>query len=198
MRLIRPEHAPVADAIALIELDGLARGVRLVDDLLKAASVRVLASVVYSGPRCAILFDGEVEALERAYAAGLSVAQGVAVDSVFLPFAHRELVAGLAAIRGSAEADSAILLVETETLSATIRSIDAGLKAVPVALTDFRFGRGIAGRGVFALRGALADLEAAQESVALAAGGGLRETQLIARPDPAGFWAAPFSGEGRL
>ena len=38
--------------------------------------------------------------------------------------------------------DAAILLVETETLSSTFRSVDAALKAVPVALSSWRLGRG--------------------------------------------------------
>ena len=93
------------------------------------------------------------------------------------------------------DVDDAILLVETETVAATFRSVDVALKAVPVALTNWKLGRGIAGRGVFALRGEHANLEAAEEVVVEAAGGGLLECQLIPRPDPLGRWSQPF-GQG--
>jgi microcompartment protein CcmL/EutN len=95
----------------------------------------------------------------------------------------------------AAHTDDAILMVETETLVSTFRSVDAALKAVPVDLTSWRLGRGMAGRGVFALRGEHANLEAAEEAVVEAAGVGLRECQLIPRPDPLGFWSEPF-GQG--
>ena len=91
--------------------------------------------------------------------------------------------------------DDAILLVESETIAATLRGIDAALKAVPVVLSTWRLGRGIAGRGLFALRGEHANLEAAESVLLEAAGAGLRETQLIPRPDPLGLWSRPFGGD---
>ena len=95
MRLIHPQTLNVADALALIEVDGLVRGARLVDDLLKAAHVRILASEVYSGPRHLVLFDGEIEALSRSFEAGCAVGSDRLVDTVILPQAHPQLVAAL-------------------------------------------------------------------------------------------------------
>ena len=193
MRLIHPQTLNVADALALIEVDGLVRGARLVDDLLKAAHVRILASEVYSGPRHLVLFDGEIEALSRSFEAGCAVGSDRLVDTVILPQAHPQLVAALGGVFASSEAaDDAILMVETETVAATIRAVDAALKAVPVRLSAWRLGRGLAGRGLFALRGAHADLEAAEACVVDAALAGLAETQLIPRPDPLGLWERPF------
>ena len=193
MRLIQTHHAPITDAIALVELDGLVRGARLVDDLLKASHVRILASEVYSGPRHLVLFDGEVEALSRAYDAGLAAGAERVIDGLLLPRAHRRLVDALAGSLEDAHADDdAILLVETETVSATIRAVDAALTAVHVRLTSWRLGRGLAGRALFALRGEHANLEAAEAGGVQAAGSGLCETQLIPRPDPLGLWSRPF------
>ena len=196
MRWIADRFYPLADALAAIELDGLVRGARLVDDLLKSAQVRVVSSEVYSGPRQMIILDGEVEALNRAYEVALVVGGDRVVDAMLLPHAHSGLVAALGgSMMKAAHTDDAILMVETETLVSTFRSVDAALKAVPVDLTSWRLGRGMAGRGVFALRGEHANLEAAEEAVVEAAGVGLRECQLIPRPDPLGFWSEPF-GQG--
>ena len=196
MRLIASNAPPIAEALAVIELDGLARGARLVDDLLKAAQVRVLASEVYSGPRHIIVFDGEIEALNRAYEVGLAAGETSVIDAMLLPQAHAGLVKALAgSFDRPVHGDDAILLVETETIAATLRGIDAALKAVPVVLSTWRLGRGIAGRGLFALRGEHANLEAAESVLLEAAGAGLRETQLIPRPDPLGLWSRPFGGD---
>ena len=196
MSWLDDRYYPLADALAAVELDGLARGARIVDDILKAAQVRVIMSEVYSGPRHMVLFDGEIEALSRAFDVALVVGGDRMVDAMLLPHAHPSLKA---ALRGRMmtqfDTDDAILLVETETLAATFRSVDVALKAVPLGLTNWRLGRGIAGRGVFALRGEHANLEAAEEVIVEAAGGGLLECQLIPRPDPLGLWAQPF-GQG--
>ena len=193
MSWLDDRYYPLADALAAVELDGLARGARLVDDILKAAQVRVIMSEVYSGPRHMVLIDGEIEALSRAFDVALLVGGDRMVDAMILPQAHPLLKA---ALRGQMMTEfgreDAILLVETETLASTFRSVDVALKAVPVGLTNWRLGRGIAGRGVFALRGEHANLEAAEEVIVEAAGGGLLECQLIPRPDPLGLWAQPF------
>ncbi len=196
MSWLDDRYYPLADAVAAVELDGLARGARLVDDVLKAAPVRILCSEVYSGPRHLVLIDGEVEALSRAYDVALIVGGDRMVDAMILPHAHLALKAALRGqMMSQFAADDAILLVETATLASTFRSVDAAIKAVPVALANWRLGRGIAGRGVFALRGEHANLEAAQEVIDESAGGGLLDCQLIPRPDPLGVWAQPF-GQG--
>ena len=196
MSWLDDRYYPLADAFAAVELDGLVRGARLVDDILKAAQVRVLSSEMYSGPRHLILIDGEIEALSRAFDMALAVGGDRVIDAMILPHAHASMKS---ALRGrmmtDIDVDDAILLVETETVAATFRSVDVALKTVPVALTNWKLGRGIAGRGVFALRGEHANLEAAEEVVVEAAGGGLLECQLIPRPDPLGLWSQPF-GQG--
>ena len=195
-RWIADRFYPLADALAAIELDGLVRGARLVDDLLKSAQVRVVSSEVYSGPRQMVVLDGEVEALNRAFEVALAVGGERVIDAMLLAHAHPGLLAALGGqMMKSPGHDDAILMVETETLASTFRAVDASLKAVPVFLTSWRLGRGMAGRGVFALRGEHANLEAAEEVVVEAAGAGLRECQLIPRPDPLGFWSDPF-GQG--
>ena len=197
MRLISAAHAPITDGIAMIELDGLVRGARIVDDLLKAASVRIIASEVYSGPRHAVLFDGPLEDLGLAYDAGLAAGGDRVVDSVLLPAAQPSLVRALA---GSFEApeqdDAAILLVEFETIASTLRAVDAALKVAPLNLSAWRLGQGIAGRALFALRGEHANLEAARDEIEVVAGAALMEQQLIPRPDPLGLWARPFGRGG--
>ena len=72
-------YYPLADAFAAVELNGLVRGARLVDDILKAAQVRVLASEMYSGPRHLILIDGEIEALSRAFDMALAVGEDLSL-----------------------------------------------------------------------------------------------------------------------
>ena len=95
MSWLDDRYYPLADAVAAVELDGLARGARLVDDVLKAAPVRILCSEVYSGPRHMVLIDGEVEALSSAYDVALIVGGDRMVDSMILPHSHLALKAAL-------------------------------------------------------------------------------------------------------
>jgi microcompartment protein CcmL/EutN len=182
----------ICDALAAVEFNGLVRGARVADAVLKAADVRVLASVSSSGPRHLLLFDGSVESVRLAFEQALVEGEGRVLDAVFLPFAHRSLVAGLAEVPLSAPRLDALLLVETATLSAALRALDAALKAVPIDLFAWRKGPGLAGRNLFALGGTQADLQAAEEVIDVHAGGGLLDQHLIANPDPSGPWAQPF------
>jgi len=187
--------ADIRDALALVEFSGLVRGARIADAVMKAADVRLLASVSSSGPRHLLLFDGEVEAVRLAYETALVDGEGRVLDAVFLPFAHRGLVAGLAEAPLQAPRLDAVLLVETATLSAAARALDAALKALPIDLLAWRKGPGLAGRSVFALAGTHADLEAAEEVIDRHAGGGLLDQHLLAHPDPDGPWTQPFGSE---
>lgn len=186
----------VADSMAGLELDSLARAARVIDSLLKAASVRLLCAQVFSGGRMLVLFDGDVESVDRSLKAGLSCGGQRVVDQLLIENLHRDLVMGL---DGDLEAvDSgrdALLFLETASICAQIRGLDSALKSVPCQLAGLRLGRGIAGQAIALLTGGQADLEAARQAFEEAAGAGLIESQLIPRPDEGPDWGAMFRPE---
>ena len=192
MRLIEPTDASSVEALGCVELSSLARGGRLADDLLKAADVQLHSSRCFSGARHLVLFSGGVEAVSLAMDAALAVGADRVIDHALISGCHPRLGPALAGERDQLPRAYALLFVETDTLSASLRSLDQAFKTVPLSLIGLRLGRGVAGRGVYLLAGEHADLEAAQEVTSVSAAGALVDTELIPRPFEPGPWLGLF------
>lgn len=171
------------EAIGLIELSSIARGLLACDAVVKMAYVELIESRPFSSGKYMILFSGDVASVESSAAKGIAVAAETLVDSLFIPFAHRDL---FPAIRGSAsrEVSGALGAIETSSVAATIVAADAAAKAAEVRLVEARLGQGIGGKGYFTLTGELAAVEAAilAGSAAIDRGGQLVQSIVIPSP----------------
>lgn len=157
-----PAHEPY-EAIALVEIESIARGWVALDALAKRAEVQVRAARPVTPGKLIILFGGDVAATGEALEAAREVAGSLLLDELWLPYAHRDLlpaVDGALAI-GPGEA---LGIVEMSTVASTLLAADAALKATEVAVVKMHLALGIGGKGYFNLAGELADVEAALEA----------------------------------
>jgi microcompartment protein CcmL/EutN len=175
-----------APALALLEVASLARGVTAADAVAKRAMVTLLSCGPVSPGKYLILFAGGVAEVDESLRAGISIAGDSLLDSLFLPFAHEQL---LPAIRAGAaglargDAGEAAGLVELVSVAAALRSADAACKAAAVRLQMLQLARGIGGKAWFILRGRLESVEASVMAATAAAGEGLLVgAEIIARP----------------
>lgn len=176
-------------ALVALEVASIARGLSVVDALVKRAEVRVLAADPVTPGKYLIVFAGGEEEAQESLAAALEVAAGDAIDSFLLPHAHRGLVAGLRDLRVP-PITGALGTLELRTVSQTLLAADAALKAAQVALVALRLAKGIGGRGYVTFTGALDAVEAALEAGERAAHPDARfARELIARPHPDLDWA---------
>lgn len=184
-------HRADSPAIALIELDSIARALRTGDAMVKRASVNVAyAGPVSPGKYLVLITGGEAE-VEESWRTGREDGGDAVVDHLFLPGVHVDVVQ---AIHGRTlaldpEQDS-LGVIETSTISAVIVACDAACKMAEVRVLEMRLGKGIGGKGVFTLAGTQWDLEAALEAAcaSIEERRALLGSELIARPD------ALFSG----
>ncbi len=176
----------VGPALAIVELSSIARGYFVLDAMDKRAAVRVLhADPITPGRFFIALTGGEAE-LEEAVDAGVEAAGDSRIDHTFLAYAHPSLLAAVAEGARRRPPDGSVGVLELNALAATVRAADAALKCAEVTLVDLHLARGIGGRGVVVLTGDLADVEAALEAGAEAAGAGrLIGRELIANPEGA-------------
>ncbi len=155
--------APVMEAVALVEIEAIARGYVVLDALAKRAEVNVAwARAVTPGKFC-ILFGGDVAATEEALDAAREAAGSLLIDELWLPYAHPGLLRAVAGKAG-AEPGEAIGIVETATVASCVRAADAALKATEVGVLKMHLALGIGGKGYFNLAGVLADVDAALEA----------------------------------
>ena len=100
----------MADALALVEIDSVARGLSALDALVKKAPVEVLEANLIEPGRFLILFAGGVAEVDESLREALARCEDAVVDQLFLPMAHPAIVAGLRgrmvpSARGHAAAD---------------------------------------------------------------------------------------------
>jgi len=154
-------------AIALLELESLARGVAVADAVVKRAPVRIALADAVSPGRYLLLFHGGVGEVEESLRAGVERAGPSLLDQLYLPLAADGLVAALEG-RLDARPGEAVAVVELATVASALRAADVALKRADVGLSRLQLARGIGGKGWFHLQGDLHMVEAALEAVTLA------------------------------
>ncbi len=183
------------DCIGLLESRTLARGIEAADAMAKEAPVALHAVRAIEPGREITLISGEVDDVRQALRRGRAALGEDLVDELFLPRAHPSILDAIAAARarvpGFLRAGSlwALGLVECATVAATLLAADAAAKEADVRLLVVRFGADLAGKGLVALAGEVADVEAA---VARGAGAAeerarLVRTAVLANPNDALF-----------
>jgi len=183
------EDRLTGEALALLELSSLARGVVTADAVAKRAPVELLLCEPTSPGKYLVLFAGGVAEVEESMEAGAAAAKETLLDRLFLPQAHAQILpairAGIdglprVALEGAGQAAG---MVEVATAAAALRAADAACKAAEVQLQLLRLARGIGGKGFFILRGELYAVEAAVEQAREAAGAGLlTAAEIVAAP----------------
>jgi microcompartment protein CcmL/EutN len=176
----------LSDALALLEVSSLARGVVVADAVAKRAAVELLECGPVSPGKYLVLFAGGVAEVEESAAAGAAAADELLVDKLLLSQAHAEVLPAIrAGARGFAHAarSDPAGIVELVSVAAALRAADAACKAAAVRLQFLHLARGIGGKGWFVVRGDLHSVEAAVLAATQAAGEGLLAgVEIVAAP----------------
>jgi microcompartment protein CcmL/EutN len=164
-----PAARAIAPALGLLELDSIAAGIAAGDAMAKRAPIEVIrAGTVHPG-RYLVLVGGAVADVEEALEAGQEAAATSMRDVVFLPNVHPGVVAGMRGARRESIGE-ALGIIETDSVAATIRAADAGLKGARVELLELRLADDLGGKGYLLFGGPVAEVGAAVEIGVVAAG----------------------------
>ena len=151
------------DALALVELGSIARGLRALDALVKRAPVEILEANLVEPGRYLILFTGGVAEVDESFKACLEVGCNWISDKMMLPLAHPDLLAGIRGredIRSADEMDT-LGVIEGSHIPSTLEACDRSLKNALVQLAGIRLSGGLGGRAYYIVFGAQHDVEAA-------------------------------------
>lgn len=170
-------------ALGLLELCSIARGIVCCDAVVKKAVVRLVHAGTTHPGKYTILVRGGVEEVIESLKAGRAVAGDTLIDQVLLPNPHDAL---LAALDGAGPAQlEALGVLESYGVASTIRGADAALKAAEVQPVSIGLARDLGGKGFFIFTGALHDVEAALAAGRSAITGGLLAgAEVVANPHP--------------
>lgn len=171
------------EAIGLVETISIAVGIRVTDEMVKAAPVEVLESTAICPGKFMVLIAGSVSPVEAALQRGVAAGGEVVVDTLFIPNVHPGV---FPAILGASDIDEvdALGVVETFTVASAIAAADAAAKTSRVRLIEIRLAKGLGGKAFFTMTGEVHEVEAAMESALEVAkrGGNLVRSVVIPRP----------------
>jgi microcompartment protein CcmL/EutN len=149
-------------ALALLEFNSIAAGIQSADAMVKRAPIDVIKAGTVQPGKYLVLIGGQVADVEESLAAGRDTGGDAAVDFVYLPYVHPEVVRAVGGGRVPRVTD-ALGVIETTTVAAAIHAADAGIKGAEVELIEVRLADGLGGKGIVLFCGLVADVEAAVE-----------------------------------
>jgi len=151
------------NAIALIELNSIARGYHVGDAMLKAASVEILFNRTICPGKFMVMVSGDVAAVEASMEAGLEIGGETVVDELLLPNVHRDVFPAISGTR-VIESTGALGVLETFSVATIIEAADAAVKAANIQLMEIHLAMAIGGKGYMTLTGDVAAVGAALDA----------------------------------
>ncbi|MEW6696612.1 MAG: BMC domain-containing protein [Bacillota bacterium] len=147
------------NAIGMIELTSIARGIYATDLMLKTASVEVVSATSVCPGKYIAIVQGDVAAVESSVSVGVETAGEYLVDSFILPNVHQAVFPAITATTMPDET-GALGIIESFSLASMIMAADAALKAADIQALELRLGTGIGGKAYFTFTGDVAAVQA--------------------------------------
>lgn len=184
----------MSQAIGILELTSIAKGMELGDVMLKSANVSLLVSKTLCPGKFLLMIGGDVGAVQQAIAAGDSKAGEMLVDSIVLPNIHASILPAISGLN-PVEQRQAVGVVETWSVAACISAADRAVKAANVTLVRVHMAFGIGGKCYMVVSGDISDVENAVTVASDSAGkkGLLVYRAVIPRPHEA-MWRQIVEG----
>lgn len=168
MDVTPPEFREVRsrEALAVLELPEIHRGLFVLDAMVKEAPIEVLTATPVPPGRFLIVVTGAVGEVEAAYQRGARVAESEsgasAHDRLFLAEVAPQVLASLRPDRKEREIDS-LGVFETASVASALDAADRLVKGADVRLEQLHLARGIRGFSFGIVTGRLDMVEAALE-----------------------------------
>ncbi|PKK88641.1 MAG: propanediol utilization protein [Candidatus Wallbacteria bacterium HGW-Wallbacteria-1] len=150
------------DAIGILELNNVSRGIVACDAMLKRADVECLGANPICPGKYVIIVAGLVADVASAVETGIAESGEFLLDSTLIPNLHEQVfpaVAGTTDI--SADGIEALGVMESFSVPSAIIAADTAVKSANVSLIQIRLGMGLGGKSIITLTGFVGEVEAA-------------------------------------
>lgn len=173
------------NAIGLLELTSVARGIEATDLMLKAADVELLTSRSICSGKYMVLVRGDVAACAASVQAGAEVGRETVSDHIVIPNLHEEVFPAISQSTTVGKVE-ALGILEAFNVPALIEGADGAVKAAQVHLLEIRLAMALGGKAFCILTGSVAATRAAVEAGKLSIGekGALTSWAVIPSPHP--------------
>jgi microcompartment protein CcmL/EutN len=176
--------AGLEEALGLVELNTVAIGIQVADEMLKVAPVSLVEAAPVCSGKYVVIVRGDVASVDASVAKGSARGEECVVDTLFLPNPDKGIFPALTGISNIEEIDS-LGVIETFSVASTVIAADFAAKAAKVRLIEIRLAKGLGGRAFVTLTGDVSEVEAAVEAGSAPARekGVLVRSVVIPRPD---------------
>lgn len=172
----------MSNAIGVLELNSIARGIEVTDFMLKASQIDLVRSSTICPGKYIIIIGGDTGNVRSALAEGEKRGAECVVDQLMIPNAHHQLIPAIA-LSSKVELRGALGVLEFFSVTGAIKAADFAAKAANVSLIEIRIGYAIGGKGFVTLTGDVGSVRTAV-SAAAAASEMLVNTAVIPMPEP--------------
>lgn len=150
-------------ALAIVELNSIAKGMEIADIMIKTSYVEVLTIKHICPGKFMIILNGDVEELNEAVKVIVDLGGKSLIGSYVIPNIHEEIVRALSK-RVICNSYDAIGIMEVSSVTMGIVSLDKALKSGAVKLVKLVLGNGIGGKSYYVVTGSVSSVEEALKS----------------------------------
>ena len=155
------------EALGMIELNSIARGIEAGDAIIKTANVTLVTAYASCPGKYIVMVRGEVSAVKSAIDVGAKTAGTSLVKDIVIANIHEQVFSALSCST-EIHAKGAVGIIETYSLATAVLVSDAAVKAADVELLEIRLGRGLGGKSFTVLTGDVSSVKAAVEAAIIA------------------------------
>jgi len=151
------------NALGMIELNSIPKGIESADAMLKAANVALTTAQATCPGKYIAVVSGDVGAVKASVQAGAEMAGANLIEQIVIPNIHPQVLQAVAACT-NIETRAAVGIIETFSLAAAVIAADYAVKAADVELVEVRLGRGLGGKSFIILTGDVAAVKASVQA----------------------------------
>ncbi len=172
-------------AVGIIELKSIAKGIEACDSALKSAGVRLISAHPSCPGKYEIILTGSISNVTAACDTVKARYTSAIVDSSLMGRIDEQVITALFGTQCGIKRGS-LGVIETYSAASAIKCADIAVKCAKVEIYDLRVSRGMGGKGIVLITGEVGDVTASVEAGAAYAKelGQLHSTSVIAAPHP--------------
>jgi microcompartment protein CcmL/EutN len=150
-------------AIGLIELNSIAAGVDVTDQMLKTADVELLVGRSICSGKYMVIVGGDVAAVRSSVEAGTERWEGAVIDSMIIPNVHPSIMPAIAGSNVVLK-KGALGIIESFSVASLLEAADTAVKTAQVELLEIRLAMALGGKAFVSMVGDVSAVNAAVES----------------------------------
>ena len=150
-------------AIGIIELKSIAKGIEATDAALKSAGIRLVSAHPSCPGKYEIILTGAISDVTAAVEHVKGRFDDRLIDSSVIGRIDEQVITALFGTQAG-EKKGSVGILEAYSASSTIKAADIAVKTAKVAIYELRLSRGMGGKGMVVITGDVGDVTAAVEA----------------------------------